>query len=111
MEDNRPLTLFLKGTNFQVKVWEALLRIPAGTLVTYEQVAGSIGHGSAVRAVSAAIAHNPVSYIIPCHRVLRKSGAVSGYRWGPTRKRAIIAWEAAGLNQREVTRRATLASP
>jgi AraC family transcriptional regulator of adaptative response/methylated-DNA-[protein]-cysteine methyltransferase len=90
-----PLSLFLKGTNFQIKVWEALLRLPRGGLGTYENVAASIGKPRAVRAVASAVARNPVSYLIPCHRVLRKSGDVSGYRWGPVRKKAIIAWEAA----------------
>ncbi len=90
-----PLTLFLKGTNFQIKVWEALLRLPPGGLTTYENVAAAIGKPKAARAVASAIARNPISYLIPCHRVLRKSGDVSGYRWGPARKRAIIAWEAA----------------
>ena len=90
-----PLALFLKGTNFQIKVWEALLRLPPGGLFTYEFVAASIDAPGATRAVASAIGRNPVSYIIPCHRVLRKSGEMSGYRWGPARKKAIIAWEAA----------------
>lgn len=92
---HQPLTLFLKGTNFQIKVWEALLRLPAGGLYTYEYLAASIGKPNAIRAAASAVSHNPVSYLIPCHRVLRKSGVISGYRWGPIRKKAIIAWEAA----------------
>jgi AraC family transcriptional regulator of adaptative response/methylated-DNA-[protein]-cysteine methyltransferase len=92
-----PLTLFLKGTNFQIKVWEALLRLPPGGLSTYSELASSIGRSEAVRAVASAIARNPVSYLIPCHRVLRKSGRVSGYRWGQVRKKALIAWEAANI--------------
>ena len=88
---SEPLSLFLKGTNFQIKVWEALLRLPPGGLDTYENLAASIGKPKAVRAVASAVARNPVSYLIPCHRVLRKSGDVSGYRWGPIRKKAIIA--------------------
>jgi AraC family transcriptional regulator of adaptative response/methylated-DNA-[protein]-cysteine methyltransferase len=92
----KPLTLFLKGTNFQIKVWEALLNLPPGQLFTYEDLAASIEKPKAVRAVASAIGRNPVSYLIPCHRVLRKSGRISGYRWGPVRKKAIIAWEAAG---------------
>ena len=89
------LPLLLKGTNFQVKVWEALLRLPQGKLSTYSNLAASIGRPEAVRAVASAVARNPVSYLIPCHRVLRKSGRVSGYRWGHIRKKALIAWEAA----------------
>lgn len=96
--DHKPLTLFLKGTNFQIKVWEALLKLPPGRLFTYEDVAISIGKPNAMRAVASAIGRNSVSYLIPCHRVLRKSGMVSGYRWGAIRKKAIIAWEAAGVH-------------
>ena len=91
----KPLTLFLKGTNFQVKVWEALLKLPPGELFTYEYMAAQINEPMATRAVASAIGQNPISFIIPCHRVLRKSGQISGYRWGPLRKKAIIAWEAA----------------
>ncbi|MFC1725373.1 bifunctional transcriptional activator/DNA repair enzyme AdaA [candidate division KSB1 bacterium] len=94
-------TLFLKGTNFQVKVWEALLRIPPGALTTYETIAGIVNNPGAVRAVGSAIGSNPVSYIIPCHRVLRKNGAITGYRWGPGRKKAILAWEAAHSQKEE----------
>jgi AraC family transcriptional regulator of adaptative response/methylated-DNA-[protein]-cysteine methyltransferase len=93
--EQKPLTLLLKGTNFQIKVWEALLKLPENGLFTYEAIAAAIGKPQATRAVASAIARNPVSYLIPCHRVLRKSGRVSGYRWGPARKKAIIAWEAA----------------
>jgi AraC family transcriptional regulator of adaptative response/methylated-DNA-[protein]-cysteine methyltransferase len=91
----RELTLFLKGTNFQIRVWEALLRIPSGRAVTYEDVARDIGQPRAVRAVGAAIGQNPVAYLIPCHRVLRKSGAFGDYHWGAARKKAIIGWESA----------------
>lgn len=90
-----PLTLHLEGTNFQVKVWEALLRLPVGTLATYEQIAEQIGSPRAVRAVGTAVGRNPVAYLIPCHRVIRKTGALGGYRWGTTRKRAMLGWEAA----------------
>lgn len=95
--DKKPLTLYLKGTNFQIKVWEALLSLPPGLLISYEDLALSIGKPTSVRAVASAIGRNPVSYIIPCHRVLRKSGHISGYRWGTIRKKAIIAWEAAQI--------------
>jgi len=89
------LRLLLAGTNFQVKVWEALLRIPAGRLTTYEEVAQSIGRPTAARAVGGAVGANTIAYLIPCHRVIRKSGVIQEYRWGPTRKKAMLGWEAA----------------
>lgn len=92
---SEPLTLLLRGTNFQIKVWEALLRIPAGAVTTYGDVAHVIGQPAAARAVGAAVGRNPIAYVIPCHRVLRSTGAFGGYRWGGERKRAILGWEAA----------------
>jgi AraC family transcriptional regulator of adaptative response/methylated-DNA-[protein]-cysteine methyltransferase len=89
-----PLTLYLKGTNFQIKVWQALLNIPSGTVASYEDIARKIDKPSAVRAVANAVAHNPVAYLIPCHRVIRKTGAIGGYRWGSARKMVLLAWEA-----------------
>ncbi|MGE4220119.1 MAG: bifunctional transcriptional activator/DNA repair enzyme AdaA [Alphaproteobacteria bacterium] len=89
------LDLVLRGTPFQLKVWEALLRIPPGALVTYEGLAARIGKPGAARAVAGAVGANPVSWLIPCHRVIRGSGIITGYRWGPARKRALLAWEAA----------------
>lgn len=89
-----PLTLYLRGTNFQVKVWEALLAIPPGRLATYEDVARKIGDPAATRAVGSAVGRNPIAYIIPCHRVIRKTGELGGYHWGTGRKRLILAWEA-----------------
>lgn len=89
------LHLFIQGTNFQIKVWEALLQIPAGAALSYQDVARYIGQPQAARAVGNAVARNPVAYLIPCHRVLRQTGAVSNYRWGRTRKKAILGWEAA----------------
>ncbi|MFQ5604646.1 MAG: methylated-DNA--[protein]-cysteine S-methyltransferase [bacterium] len=89
-----PLHLFLKGTNFQLKVWEALLRIPTGALVSYEKVAAQIGNPKAVRAVANAVASNPIPFIIPCHRVIRKIGDFGGYQGGSARKKALIGWEA-----------------
>ncbi len=89
-----PLTLLLKGTNFQLKVWQALLKIPCGAVVSYEDIARTIGKPRAVRAVANAVAHNPVGYLIPCHRVIRKTGAIGGYGWGVPRKKAMLAWEA-----------------
>jgi len=88
-----PLRLYLNGTNFQVKVWEALLRIPSGSVVTYEEIAKFVGKPKAARAVGRAVATNPISYIIPCHRVIRKMGLFGGYRWGTARKKAILGWE------------------
>jgi len=87
--------LHVRGTNFQIKVWEALLRIPPGCVASYEAIARRIHAPRAVRAVANAVAHNPVAWLIPCHRVIRKSGALGGYRWGATRKKVLLAWEAA----------------
>jgi AraC family transcriptional regulator of adaptative response/methylated-DNA-[protein]-cysteine methyltransferase len=89
------IDLHVRGTNFQIKVWEALLRIPPGGVVSYEDLARHIRAPRAVRAVANAVAHNPVAFLIPCHRVIRKSGALGGYRWGETRKKVLLAWEAA----------------
>ena len=87
--------LHLKGTEFQLKVWEALLRVPMGQLSTYGKIAGEIGHERGSRAVGTAVGSNPVAFLIPCHRVIRSTGAIEGYRWGNNRKAAIIGWEAA----------------
>ncbi len=93
--EHSPLTLVLRGTNFQLKVWEALLRIPPGALASYSDVARSIGRPHAQRAVGTAVGQNPIAYLIPCHRVIRSTGAFGSYRWGATRKKAIVGWEAA----------------
>lgn len=90
-----PIQLHLKGTPFQLKVWEALLKISSGSLNSYSQLAEQIGHEKASRAVGSAIGANPVAYLIPCHRVIRATGILGEYRWGPTRKQAMIGWEAA----------------
>ncbi len=87
--------LHLIGAPFQVKVWEALLRIPSGHVTTYSEIAEAIGAPKAVRAVGTAVGRNPVSFLIPCHRAIRKSGGLGGYHWGLPVKRAILAWEAA----------------
>lgn len=87
--------LYLIGAPFQIKVWEALLHIPSGQVTTYSEIAQSIGSPKAVRAVGTAVGRNPVSYLIPCHRALRKSGGLGGYHWGLPVKRAILAWESA----------------
>lgn len=91
----QPLKLFVKGTQFQVKVWEALLRIPQGSLVSYQAIAKTVGAPKACRAVGTAVGANPIGYLIPCHRVIRETGIVGKYRWGTARKKAMIAWESA----------------
>lgn len=87
--------LHLIGGPFQLKVWEALLTIPSGHVTTYSEIAGAIGRPAAVRAVGTAVGRNPVSWLIPCHRALRKSGGLGGYHWGLPVKRAMLAWESA----------------
>jgi AraC family transcriptional regulator of adaptative response/methylated-DNA-[protein]-cysteine methyltransferase len=82
------------GSDFEVRVWSTLLRIPVGAATTYGDIAASIGKPSAARAVGAAVGRNPISFVVPCHRVLGKSGALTGYHWGITRKQAILGWEA-----------------
>ncbi|MFZ5630979.1 MAG: methylated-DNA--[protein]-cysteine S-methyltransferase [Spirochaetota bacterium] len=99
-QDLPRLKIHLLGTNFQLKVWKALLQIPEGGLVTYSDVALAAGNGKAIRAAASAIAQNPVAYLIPCHRVIRKTGAFSEYRWGAARKRMLIAHEAARAEAR-----------
>ena len=91
-----PLSLHVRGTNFQLKVWAALLQIAPGSVSTYEDVAGAIGQPRAARAVGSAVAKNPVSLLIPCHRVLRKSGHLGGYAWGLERKEIILRVESSG---------------
>lgn len=89
------IKLHLKGTDFQLKVWEALLHIPMGKLTTYGEIASHLGQPNASRAVGTAIGNNPVAFLIPCHRVIQSTGMLGGYRWGETRKTAIIGWEGA----------------
>jgi AraC family transcriptional regulator of adaptative response/methylated-DNA-[protein]-cysteine methyltransferase len=93
---SRPLYLHLRGTNFQIQVWEALLRIPAGQVTTYGQIATRIGRPAATRAVGSAVGHNPVAVLIPCHRVIRSLGEFGNYRYGAARKAALLAHELAG---------------
>jgi len=90
-----PLSLFVKGTNFQVAVWRALLQIPAGTVMHYRQLAMALNRPRSARAVGNAIAANPIAFLIPCHRVIRQTGAIGKYHWGETRKQAIQIWEKA----------------
>jgi AraC family transcriptional regulator of adaptative response/methylated-DNA-[protein]-cysteine methyltransferase len=97
-----PLAVLVKGTNLQLKVWEALLRIPLGEVVTYEQLAAAAGAPTAVRAVGTAVGRNPVSYLIPCHRVIRKTGAFGNYGGGIARKRAMLTWEFARREEADV---------
>lgn len=93
-----PLSLHVRGTNFQVKVWQALLRIPPGRIVSYGQVAEHLQLPRAARAVGTAIGRNPIAFLIPCHRVIRQTGHLGGYHWGETRMHAIHAWESARLD-------------
>lgn len=97
--------LLLRGTNFQIKVWEALLHIPQGHVTTYQNIAIAIGRPKAVRAVSNAVVHNPIPVIIPCHRVIRSVGEFGGYAYGTARKRAILGWEMAKFSEQEVKTR------
>lgn len=90
--------LHLIGAPFQIKIWEALLHIPSGHVTSYSQLAFAAGHPSAMRAVGTAVGRNPISLFVPCHRALRKSGALGGYHWGLPVKRAILAWESARLD-------------
>ena len=94
-KDSRPFTLLLKGTNFQINVWKAILRIPSGWVASYQDIASYIGSPKAFRAAANAAAINPVAYLIPCHRVIAKSGRIHQYRWGAARKKALLGWEAA----------------
>jgi AraC family transcriptional regulator, regulatory protein of adaptative response / methylated-DNA-[protein]-cysteine methyltransferase len=91
---NVPLNLFIKGTNFQIKVWEAILRIPPGYVLSYADIAREIGQPRATQAVGRAVGSNPIAYIIPCHRVIHKFGLSGYYHWGSARKKAILGWEA-----------------
>lgn len=93
LRTDSPLKIHLRGTNFQIKVWEALLGIPTGALTTYEHIASQIGKPAAVRAVGTAVGHNPIAYLIPCHRVIRKSGEFGNYLYGSARKKAILVKE------------------
>lgn len=95
MKSDRPVSLHVSGTNFQISVWKALLQIPPARVASYSQVATAIGHPNSARAVGLAAGANPVAFLIPCHRVIQQSGKLGGYHWGETRKQAIHAWESA----------------
>ena len=90
---DRPVRLVMIGTDFEVRVWETLLRIPMGRAVSYSDIARHLGQPTASRAVGSAVGRNPISFVVPCHRVLRGDGSLGGYHWGLTRKRALIGWE------------------
>jgi AraC family transcriptional regulator of adaptative response/methylated-DNA-[protein]-cysteine methyltransferase len=97
--DRPTVRLLLRGTPFQIKVWEALLRVPAGALTTYGHLGRALGYRDrASQAIGQAVGSNAIAYLIPCHRVIRKSGLIGGYRWGPERKLALLGWEAARLS-------------
>lgn len=100
---SRPFHLLLKGTNFQVQVWQALLTIPPGTMVSYQGVAAYMDKPNAARAVAGAVARNPVAYLIPCHRVISMTGKAHRYRWGTARKKAMLGWEASQRTRREAS--------
>lgn len=93
-QPDQPLRVVFIGTDFEIRVWETLMRIPLGKATTYSDIAAHLGKPSAARAVGTAVGKNPVSFVVPCHRVLGKSGGLCGYHWGLTRKRAILGWEA-----------------
>ena len=94
-EAQRKIHLFAKGTNFQIKVWEALLRLPMGSVTTYQNIAERIKNPKAMQAVGSAVGSNHIAYLIPCHRVIRKDGILGEYRWSAPRKKSIIGWEMA----------------
>jgi AraC family transcriptional regulator of adaptative response/methylated-DNA-[protein]-cysteine methyltransferase len=94
----RPLRVVMIGSDFELSVWETLLRLPMGSATTYSDIAAHLGKPTAARAVGAAVARNPISFVVPCHRVLGKGGGLTGYHWGLTRKRAILGWEAGVIN-------------
>jgi AraC family transcriptional regulator of adaptative response/methylated-DNA-[protein]-cysteine methyltransferase len=94
-QPDTPLRVVLIGTDFEVRVWETLLKIPLGHATTYSDIAKKLARPKAARAVGAAVGKNPISFVVPCHRVVGKSGALTGYHWGLTRKRAMLGWEAA----------------
>lgn len=97
LKSTDPIQVLTKGTPFQIKVWESLLKIPFGQLTSYQSIAELINKPKALQAVGSAIGNNPIAYLIPCHRVIRKAGNISQYHWGETRKKAIIGWEASYL--------------
>jgi AraC family transcriptional regulator, regulatory protein of adaptative response / methylated-DNA-[protein]-cysteine methyltransferase len=102
-QHNQPLRIVMLGSDFEVRVWSALLKIPMGRATTYGDVANHIGKPTAARAVGAAVGRNPISFVVPCHRVLGRTGALTGYHWGLTRKQAILGWEAGQTDTAEIS--------
>ena len=100
-QEDQPLRITLIGTDFEIRVWETLLKIPFGDMTSYSAVADHIGKPKAVRAVGTAVGKNPISFVVPCHRVMGKSGSIGGYHWGLTRKRAMLGWERGHLGPQE----------
>lgn len=94
-QSDRPLRIVFIGSDFEVRVWQSLLKIPMGAATTYSSIASYIGKPKAARAVGAAVGRNPISFVVPCHRVIGSTGALTGYHWGLTRKQAMLGWEAA----------------
>ncbi|MES0884753.1 bifunctional helix-turn-helix domain-containing protein/methylated-DNA--[protein]-cysteine S-methyltransferase [Roseibium sp. SCP14] len=92
-QENQPLNIVMIGTDFEIRVWQTLLKIPMGQATTYSDIAACLGNPKASRAVGSAVGRNPISFVVPCHRVLAKGGKIGGYHWGLTRKRAILGWE------------------
>ena len=90
--------VFVRGTPFQLRVWRALLRVPAGSRISYCHLAAAAGHPNAARATGSAVGKNPVAFLIPCHRVIRENGTPGLYRWGTLRKRAMLSWESAAIH-------------
>jgi AraC family transcriptional regulator of adaptative response/methylated-DNA-[protein]-cysteine methyltransferase len=93
-DPEQPVRLVMIGSQFEIKVWETLLKVPAGRAATYGEVARAVGKPSAARAVGRAVGRNPISFVVPCHRIVGSTGALTGYHWGIVRKRAILGWEA-----------------
>jgi len=97
---DQPVRVVLIGTDFEIKVWETLLSIPCGKATTYGTIASHLGRPNSARAVGAAVGANPISFVVPCHRVVGSTGALTGYHWGVPRKRAILGWEAGVISSR-----------
>lgn len=98
-DPDQPVRLVMIGSQFEIKVWETLLKVPAGRAATYGEVARAVGRPNAARAIGRAVGRNPISFVVPCHRIVGSSGALTGYHWGIVRKRAILGWEAGLVSQ------------
>src|SRR5690606_3830388 len=93
-DPEQPVRLVMIGSQFEIKVWETLLKVPPGRAATYGEVARAVGRPNAARAIGRAVGRNPISFVVPCHRIVGSTGALTGYHWGIARKRAILGWEA-----------------